>query len=183
MKHFVRTFCFVLPGIILMFILSSCQSFRSEQRYKNLLKVAVNARAESDSICHHISEALFSSRVEAILPQDSIADSVSIANVRLEQPNRKAPVFSTAIQVAKEESMRLAQKYTVASSDYRSSGKMAVDDTKIWWLWGVLIFLGAFLLALALMSWISKSDSGCLVIGCWLLFTGLLAWLLLWLIL
>lgn len=167
-------------ALLTAFILSSCQSLWPEQRYKNLKKVAVNAKAETDSICNHISDELINFQYETLFVQKSMSDTTLITDASFEKVVHKKPFFSSITKVAKEESMRLATKY--ASTYNRGEGKMAASDTNIWWLWGVLIFLAAFLLALALMSWISESNDGCVVIGFWLLLTGLLAWLLLWLI-
>jgi len=170
-------------ALLTAFFLSSCQSSWPEQRYKNLKKVAVNAKAEADTICNHISDELIKTQYETLFVQQSMSDTTLITDVAVDKVVYKKPFFSTISKVAKDESMRLATKYAHASDYNRSDGKMDARDTNIWWLWGVLIFIAAFMIAVALIRWISESGSGCLVIGSWILFSVLLVWLLFWMIL
>ena len=181
MKRFTGTFSFFFFGFLILLTFSSCQSFRLDQRYRDIKKVAVHVRAEADTLRTHISKAMFKSPVVSSSTQKSITDTVLIADTAPDEVGQKTFSFSVIKNVAQAESMRLVTKYE--SSYNRSEGKMAAGDTNIWWLWGVLIFLAAFMIAVALIRWISESGSGCLVIGSWILFTGLLVWLLFWMIL
>ncbi len=164
-------------------ILSGCSASLMKQRFHYLNKVTSNAKAETDTICNHISDELIKSQRETLFVQKSMSDTALITDAALEKVVHKNSVFTTITKVAKEESMRLATKYAHASDYNRSDGKMAARDTNIWWLWGVLIFIAAFMIAVALIRWISESGSGCLVIGSWILFSVLLVWLLFWMIL
>jgi len=169
-------------GVLLLLSISACQSSWLNQRYKQLNKIAVTAKSESDSVRKHIEKYLNEVSSRQILTQDSsVGFALVSAETQPENFSNRSPV-SAIYHYAKEESMRLVQKFPVANTDYRSVGKMAVNDTKIWWLWGVFLFIAAFMLAVAIIRWVSKSDSGCLVIGSWILLTFALVYLLIALI-
>lgn len=158
--------------------MSACHSPWLSQQYKHLNKIAVSAKSESDTVRKHIEKYYNDLSSQQIITADSNADSACVSNATQIKHSEKPYSFSAIKKIAKDESMRLVQKSPVASTDYRSDGKMAAHDTKIWWLWGVLIFIAAFMIAVALIRWISESGSGCLVIGAWILFSVLLAFLL-----
>jgi len=165
-------------GLLVFFTMNACQSPSLSQRYKQLNKIAVTAKSESDTIRKHIEKYYHDVSSQQNITQVPNTDSASVSDATQIKFSEKSSAFSAIKNVVKEESMRLATKYPTVHSDFRSDGKMAARDTKIWWLWGVLLFIGAFMLAVALIRWISESGSGCLVIGSWILFSVLLAFLL-----
>jgi len=168
----------VIIGLLFLLTMSACQSPWLSQQYKHLNKIAVSAKSESDTVRKHIEKYYNVLSSQQKITQVPNADFAHVSNATQIRHSEKPSSFSAIKYIATEESMRLVQKFLVANTDYRSDGKMAAHDTKIWWLWGVLLFIAAFMLAVALIRLISKSDSGCLVIGAWILFSVLLAFLL-----
>jgi len=177
MKSLVSLNLKLYTALLLVFILAACNSPWQGQKYSYLNRIAVAAKAEADTIRNHVPKKVTKAPSSEIAVYDSTAGSVLISSDSKSGIREKISILQTWIPFAREEAMRVSQKFSRNSFQSGGEGKMSTRNPQIWWLWGVLLFIIAFIIAVALIRLANESGSGCLFFFTFFLMIGLLTWL------
>lgn len=175
-----KLFLFLLP---LTFFAIACNSGLMHQKFHYLNKISVSVCHDTDTFKKQLPNQcntfipISNSRCETLQKEIVVSDT-SFCKLKINKNNYREFAINT-----KNEIKQFALKSPIHQSNNENDGKMSSKETKIWWLFGILLFVGAFVVAMAIIRYANESGSGCLFFFTFFLMIGLLTWLVLWMIL